>query len=205
MFNGAETNVLPSDDSGYQHTPVRARQVVATLVDRRQNLRVMVIIFAFLFLGFLGIIRLASVSNRPMQGESAASEAGGLYTGLRIYDREPGKPIILQMSLYNMSGHRISLNFTKSPALDFLVQSPVHLFFTTVPLEVWRFSSRNKRFVFAENEGQTIEIMPGEERVFHGEWDRTDNDGKPVGSNRYIITGYINIDGGSRALNVERG
>lgn len=204
MFNGAETNIMPRDDSGYQHTPVRARQMAATLVDKRQHLRVLVAVFAVLFLGFLGIIRVATVSSRPMQGESAASEAGGLYTGLRIYDREPGKPIILQMSLYNMSGHRLSLNFTKSPALDFIVQRPVHLFFATVPLEVWRFSSRNKRFVFAEKQ-KTIEIMPGEERVFHGEWDRTDNDGIPVGSNRYVITGYINIDGGSRALNVERG
>ncbi|MBQ7568238.1 hypothetical protein IJT17_05465 [bacterium] len=204
MVNGTETNILSENDSGFQHKPVRARQLSTTIVDSKRDLRMVVIVMAVLFVGFLGIIRFASSSNKPTQGESASSESGGLYTCLRIYDSEPGKPIGLQMSLYNMSGHRIALKFTKSPALDFIVQRPVHLFFRTVPMEVWRYSSHNNRFVFTEKE-TNIEIMPGEEKVFHGEWNRVNNDGQPVGASRYVITGYINIDGGTRSLNVERG
>ncbi|MDO5295926.1 MAG: BsuPI-related putative proteinase inhibitor [bacterium] len=204
MVDGTKTNILAEDDTGFQHKPVRARQLSTTIVDSKRDLRTLVIAIAVMFVGFLGIVRFASTSSKPMQGESVASESGGLYTCLRIYDSEPGKPIGLQMSLYNMSGHRIALKFTKSPALDFIVQRQVHLFFSTVPMEVWRYSAHNQRFSFANNETH-IEIMPGEEKVFHGEWNRVNNDGTPVKASKYVITGYINIDGGTRSLNVERG
>ncbi len=203
MIDGAKTNIMSGDDTGVQHKPVRERQSRKTLVDRKQDLRFAIISIAVLFVAFLGFIRFAIATNKPTQGESVATESGGLYTCLRIYDNGPGKPIGLQMSLYNMSGHRIALKFTKSPALDFIVQRQVHLFFRTVPMEVWRYSAHSSR-AFANNENH-IEIMPGEEKVFHGEWNRVDNKGLPVKASKYVITGFINIEGGARSLNVERG
>lgn len=203
MYNGAETNIISNDDAVYNHKPVRSRQISKTIVDSKQSLRTLVVMLAVLFIGFLAIIRYTNANNNS-QGESVTSESGGLYCGLRIYDNGSDKPIGLQMSLYNMSGHRMALKFTKSPMLDFVVQRPVHLLFSTVPMEVWRYSTKHNRYAFTTDEA-VMEIMPGEEKVVHGEWDRTDNEGDPIGADKYVITGFINIDGASRALNVERG
>ena len=200
-MDGTKTNIMSAQELASQHAPVRARQVERTLSDTKGDVRTVIIVLALMFVALLGFIRYMNSVNKPTQGVAASTEAGGLYCGLRIYDRSSKMPIELQMSMYNVSGHPITVKFSKEPALDFIVQRQVNLFFTKIPMEIWRFSDVNNRFYFGPD--ASMEIMPGEEKVFHGEWNRIDRNGKKVAGTRFVITGNMNIEGDVRSLLVE--
>ncbi len=202
LENGSKTNLIPAGEVEVSHIPVRARQQKETIVDSKSDVRTVVVVLVALFVGFVCIVRYLNTVSKPTLGESASTEGGGLYSGLRIYDRNPNEPIDLQMSVFNTTPHRINIKFSKDPVVDFLVQRPVNLFFTTVPLEVWRYSASKNDYFYGD--GAMVQLLPGEEKIFHAQWKRVDNNGEPVASDKYIITGNINIEGGDRSLLVQR-
>lgn len=209
--SGNITNILPgqtsaaADASGSPAAkPVRLRQRHGVTADRKADVRYLAVVLAVLFVGFLLITRYAVTINKPTIGSHQARESSSLYYALRIENRNPDTrgPVGLQFSVYNKSGHTIALGFEPGPKFDFIAQKRVNLFFFDVPLEVWRYSKRNNKFV--TDEPDSIDIMPGEEKVFRGEWDLKDSDGIDVDPANYTLTGYINTVGGSHALEVRK-
>lgn len=201
-FNGTATTFDAQSSAEAEEKPARVRRKRKTIVDRKADMKIFAAVLAVLFLGFLILTRYIVNINKPTVGSNEANFTNDdLYYQMKTNSYHvKGEPVKLTMSISNAGSTPKTLDFSDGPNFDFIVQDRVSLFFTDVPLEVWRYSKSDQA---KAHTNKTVTILPNEEKLFSAQWDQTDNNGNRVHGDKYTITGILNVSGGSRELQLQ--
>ena len=174
-----------------ERATARVRHSGKRLHDRKADAKLVILLFACLFVAFIVLVRYSIVSHPSLMGGEANQSSDGLYYTVRIAQQSQNNgAITLLMSVTNTTGLPKTLDFTKSSKVDFVVQQQLNMFFDKIPTEIWRYSKSSNNLKLKQQ--RYLTIMPNEERIFSVNWNRTDNSGDKVSGGRYTVTSVIN-------------
>lgn len=147
--------------------------------------------FAFLIVGLLGVVLLATAAPAVESGSrrSPAVEApvpllqAGLVTVSVTTDRVNyalGEPVQFTLTVRNPTQNALIFTRPTSQEYDFIVR-------TSGGAEVWRWSHDRAFLQVIE----TTTFLPGQARTFTETWEQRDNNGQQVVAGTYAVTGVF--------------
>jgi len=109
-----------------------------------------------------------------------------------------GAPIPLKLSVKNTGNRDVTLQFDEDIEYDFVVQKDLNLIFSSVPLDIWKYSSTHPSPI----RPHTRVLKPQASLTYKTNWEQIDSNGEPVSPGRYLITGVVNLRGERQTLQI---
>ncbi len=109
-----------------------------------------------------------------------------------------GQPVPLKLSVKNIGTKDVTLKYSQALEYDFVVQKDLNLIFSSVPLDIWRFSTTHP----VPGGPHDRVLKPQQSRSYETKWTQVNARGESVGTGRYLITGMVNLAEGPRVLHL---
>lgn len=155
----------------------------------RKGIFIFVGLLVLAVIGFIVGVRLGVERKNAHLSNTSDLTTKGLYYQLQMEktDYDVGEPIVVQLSVTNVTSKPIVLNFKRNLEFDLTVRKEVDLIFAQVPKTVWKLSE--KQMVYKDP--HVLRVDAGKTLTFKGTWNQKNRDDNPVSPGRYQIIGNL--------------